>query len=248
MLSNQKVKYIKSLQVKKYRQKHRAFLVEGAKSVFELLDSPFSTELIVATEQFIEENEKILSESGISVIAEKQRKIESIGTLKTNNAAVAVVSIPERQQLNFKDELVVLLDRVKDPGNLGTIMRTADWYGVQTVIASPDSSDCYNPRTIQASMGSFTRVQCIYNDLIDFISSNSHYRYYATVMNGGNLHQATFKSPCALVLGNESEGISEQVLEKVKYRVSIPRYGKAESLNVAMATGILLDNCVRQMN
>lgn len=245
MISLQKAKYIKSLQVKKYRKKHRAFLVEGAKSVLELLNSDFNVEFLACTHTFIDENQQLLSDSNIEIIDTTSKQLESVGTLKTNDAALAVVKMPENKEVEIKGNVILLLDNIQDPGNLGTIIRTADWFGLSTIVLSEDSADVFNSKVLQATMGSFIRVNCIYTDLDSFIGQHEKYNFCAAVMDGEDVHQSAFDKPVAIILGNESSGINKDLIQRADHKISIPKYGGAESLNVAMAAGIILDNVMR---
>lgn len=156
MFSKQQQKYVQSLQIKKYRQEHQRFLVEGAKSVQELLKSDLETELLLCTSKFFIENEKILKKISVEQIS--QTELEKLGTLQSNDAALAVVKMRENKPIIADaDEFVLVLDDIRDPGNLGTILRIADWYGIKKVICSETTVDFYNPKVVSASMGSFTR-------------------------------------------------------------------------------------------
>lgn len=169
MLSKNQVKYIQSLHQKKYRQQHGAFLVEGAKSVQEVLQSDFQTELVVATDAFYKENAHLTDHQRIAVEIASAADLERIGTLDSNKAALAVVRTKENRPLVAQPgEIALILDDIRDPGNLGTILRIADWYGVRTILCSETTADVYNPKVISASKGSFTRVRWWYGDIGHF--------------------------------------------------------------------------------
>lgn len=253
MLSKNQIKYIQSLHQKKYRQQHGAFLVEGAKSVQEVLRSDFQTELVVATDAFYKENAHLTDSQRTSVEIASVADLERIGTLDSNNAALAVVRTKENRPLVAQSgEIALILDDIRDPGNLGTILRIADWYGVRTILCSETTADVYNPKVISASKGSFTRVQWWYGDIVQFLSdqrsrsafgaSTSASPVYGAFLDGADVHTLLFASSGYLVMGNESNGISPAVAEYVTQRITIPRYGEAESLNVGIATAVLLDN------
>ncbi|GAB3523355.1 TrmH family RNA methyltransferase [Emticicia fontis] len=247
MFSKQQQKYVQSLQIKKYRQEHHAFLVEGAKSVLELMDSDFQIELLLCTSKFFEENEKKLKKISVEQIS--QTELEKISTLQSNDAAVAVVKMKANVNLQASEkEFVVVLDDIRDPGNLGTILRIADWYGITKVICSDTTVDFYNPKVIAASMGSFTRIQTFYTDLQAYFEkiSGQTPAIIGTFLNHENLHQFSFPDAGYIVLGNESNGIGEVVEKFVTNKVTIPRFGQAESLNVGIATAIVLDNLMRR--
>jgi TrmH family RNA methyltransferase len=241
MISKAKVKYLKSLQVKKYRVEEQSFVVEGAKSVIELLKSDFVTTWVAATEDFIAEHERQLGLSGAEIITASEEQLATLGTYQTNDAAVAVARIKANRYLNIGEgEIALVLDSIRDPGNLGTIIRTADWYGVKNIIASEDTADFYNPKVLGATMGSFTRVDIQYVSLTDYLTAAKK-PIYGTFLDGLDVHQLSFKTGGLIVIGNESNGISPDVEKLVSQKITIPRVGRAESLNAAIATGIVLD-------
>lgn len=238
-------KFIKSLQLKKYRVEEQSFLTEGAKSVLELLHSDYHVKLLLATKAFVQDNFKILKEKMIDVVEAKQEEIEALGSFKTNNAALAVAGMKENSPLFLsEDEFALVLDDVRDPGNLGTILRVADWYGISKVICSETCADFYNPKVVSASMGSFTRVNAFYTHLADYLQDQKH-GVYGAFLDGENVHKVDFPSSGYIVMGNESKGISDEVAKLVDFRVKIPRFGKAESLNVGIATAVICDNLRR---
>ena len=249
MLSKNQVKYIQSLHQKKYRQQHGAFLVEGAKSVQEVLQSDFRTELVVATDAFYKENAHLTDHQRTPVEIALPADLERIGTLDSNNAALAVVRTKENNPLVAEPgEMALILDDIRDPGNLGTILRIADWYGIRTILCSETTADVYNPKVISASKGSFTRVRWWYGDIAQFLSQLSQpvgelvSPVYGAFLDGADVHTLAFGPGGYLVMGNESNGISPAVEQYIMQRVTIPRYGGAESLNVGIATAVLLDN------
>src|SRR5258706_3468148 len=244
MVSKAKIKFVKSLQVKKYRKQEQSFVVEGAKSVSELLDSDFEVTWLAASESFLHANEKRIQKKNIEVVAATERELEHLGTFQTSDAAVAIAKLRPNESPNVKNEFCLVLDDLRDPGNGGTIIRTADWYGIKTIVASDETADFYNPKTISATMGSFCRVKIFYVNLQDFFSKNS-LPVFGTFMNGEDIHQINFGKSGMIVIGNESSGISAQVSKFVNHRITIPKIGGAESLNAAMATGIVLDNVFR---
>lgn len=248
MFSKQQQKYVQSLQIKKYRQEHQRFLVEGAKSVVELLNADFEIELLLSTPKFYVENENLLK--NISVEQISQTELEKQGTLKSNDAAIAVVKMRENKPL-FADEkeFVLVLDDIRDPGNLGTILRIADWYGLKKVICSENTVDFYNPKVISASMGSFTRIQSYYSEISEYfknINKKINIEIIGTFLNSENVHHFDFSDAGYIVLGNESNGISAEVERLITKKITIPRFGEAESLNVGIATAVVLDNLRRR--
>lgn len=247
MLSKNQIKYIQSLHQKKYRQQHQAFLVEGAKSVQEVLQSDFHTELLVATEAFYKENIRLTDHQRTPVEIASVADLDRIGTLESNNAALAVVRTKENLPLVAGPaEMALILDDIRDPGNLGTILRIADWYGIRKIICSETTADVYNPKVISASKGSFTRVNWWYGNIVQFLEQVDKAAVYGAFLDGANVHALAFDQAGYLVMGNESNGIRPEVARFVTQRVTIPRYGDAESLNVGIATAVLLDNWRRQ--
>ncbi|ADB37044.1 TrmH family RNA methyltransferase [Spirosoma linguale] len=248
MLSKNQLKYIQSLHQKKYRQQHGAFLVEGAKSVQEVLQSDFQTELVVATEGFYKENAHLTDHQRTPVEIASVAELERAGTLESNNAALAVVRTKEnRPLLAGPNEIALILDDIRDPGNLGTILRIADWYGVRKILCSETTADVYNPKVISASKGSFTRVNWWYGDITRVLAQATS-AVYGAFLDGEDVHSLGFDASGYLVMGNESNGIRPEVGTFVTQRVTIPRYGDAESLNVGIATAVLLDNWRRTIN
>ncbi|QJW90262.1 RNA methyltransferase [Spirosoma taeanense] len=254
MLSKNQIKSIQSLHQKKFRQQQGAFLVEGAKSVQEVLQSDFDVELVVATEAYYKENGSLTDRQRTPVEIASAAELTRIGTLESNNAALAVVRTKENRPLVAEaGEIALILDDIRDPGNLGTILRIADWYGVRKILCSETTADVYNPKVISASKGSFTRVNWWYGDLTQFLNQQVSaeagkpvHPLYGAFLNGADVHKMPFGSGGYLVMGNESNGISAAVEQYVTQRVTIPRYGGAESLNVGIATAVLLDNWRRQ--
>ena len=249
MLSKNQIKYIQSLHQKKYRQQYGAFLVEGAKSVQEVLQSDFQVDMLVATEAFYKENIRLTDRQRTPVEIASVADLERAGTLESNNAALAVVRTKENQPLLAgPDEIALILDVIRDPGNLGTILRIADWYGVRKILCSETTADVYNPKVISASKGSFTRVNWWYGDIAKFLSeSAAGVAVYGAFLNGDDVHTLPFVNAGYLVMGNESNGIGPAVESFVTQRVTIPTYGGAESLNVGIATAVLLDNWRRNI-
>jgi TrmH family RNA methyltransferase len=247
MLSKNVVKYLNSLQLKKYRQEHGSFLVEGAKSVVELLASDFEIEMLVATDAFYKENTQKFDKQPFRVEIATTDELSRVGTLQTNDAALAVVKTKSNDFLYAeKQEYVLVLDDIRDPGNLGTILRIADWYGITKIICSPTTTDWYNPKVIAASKGSFTRVKGYYTELDIYLekvrSTDRGTRIYGTFLEGKNIHQTAFSETGYIVMGNESNGISPDVEAFITQKITIPRFGGAESLNVGIAAAVVLDN------
>jgi TrmH family RNA methyltransferase len=244
MPAKAKLKYIKSLQLKKYRTQEQCFVVEGAKSVAELLNSDFEITLVAATEEFAKQFEQQLLSRKVEVIPAHERELSSVGSLQTNSAAIAVAKMKHfPPPVVSPRDLVLALDNIRDPGNVGTILRTADWFGVTTVVASEETADFYNAKTIGATMGSFCRVRVHYVSLPDFLANVPV--IFGTFLEGEDIHGISGVAGGVIVIGNEANGISAEVARRVTHRVTIPKYGNAESLNAAMATAIVLDNLRR---
>jgi RNA methyltransferase, TrmH family len=242
MLSKARIKFIKSLQIKKYRKQEQCFLVQGAKSVQELLKSDFETLFITGTSQFLE----TLPGQGHEVVECSEKDLSMIGEFQTNEAGLAVARMKANDEYHHSPgSITLVLDDIRDPGNLGTIIRSADWFGIHQLIASPETADFYNPKVISATMGSFTRAKFFYTDLDPILAGTSE-RIYGAYLNGRDVHDETFTGGGLVLIGNESRGISPEFEKYVTDKITIPRYGQAESLNAAIATAIICDNIRRQ--
>jgi TrmH family RNA methyltransferase len=247
MLSKNTVKFIKSLQQKKYRSESGMFFVEGEKSVLEVLYSDFEVEMIAATDTFEKKHSEVFKAFPGELISVTQNQLEQLGLYQSNNAALALVKMKENKPFELKgEELIIALDDIRDPGNLGTIIRIADWYGINKMVFSPGTAEFYNPKVIQASMGSFTRVRFFYEDLGDVLL-RWQLPVYGAFLDGENIHQMAKPNRGVILMGNEANGISAELERKVSQKVTIPGFGKAESLNVAIATAIICDNFKRLM-
>ena len=244
MISKGTIRYVKSLQLKKYRNKAQSFLVEGAKSVLELVTSKYQITHLIGTRNFFEDNEDLPAKLNIQSEIVSQKQLSGISALKSNNSVLAVARyLPESTFELMANEYAIALDRIRDPGNLGTIIRIADWYGITKLICSGDCADFYNPKVIQASMGSFTRVRAFYGKLEALLAGQ---RVYGASLQGENVHHLAFANQGIILLGNEAQGISEDLNSLVSDWISIPRFGAAESLNAAMATAVICDNLRRR--
>ena len=242
MLSKANIKYIKSLQVKKYRKQEQCFIVEGAKSVMELLTSDFEAVQILGTGEFLSQFKKLPKTEVIEV---SEKELGAIGEFQTNNTALAVVRMKPNQSMPVSDhEFALVLDDIRDPGNLGTIIRTADWFGIYKIIASSETADLYNPKVISATMGSFTRVNIFYTDLGDYLPGIKQ-RIFGAFLEGKNIHETNFGSGGIVLIGNESRGINAAFEKFITDKITIPKYGHAESLNAAIATAIICDKIRR---
>ncbi len=244
MISKAKVKFIKSLQVKKYRKEAQSFIVEGAKGVKELLRSDFEITWLAGTSDFLDENRNTLSLRKVDWVETTERELSPLGTFSTNNAALAIARLRPNLPPHLTNEFVLVLDDIRDPGNLGTIIRTADWYGIKNIIASVETADFYNPKVITATMGSFCRVHVYYVSLTDYLFG-TNWPLYGASLTGKSLYETNFEKEGFIVIGNESLGISPAIHSLITQHVTIPRIGQAESLNASIATAIILDNVFR---
>ncbi|MBA5761645.1 RNA methyltransferase [Vibrio sp. 404] len=242
MISKNQLKLLRALGQKKQRKAHGLFLVQGEKNVLELAESNLTVQHIFATADFIAHNHNTLSR--FECIEASLDDLTKASTLVSNNAAIAVVEIPTLTAPTAQG-LMIALDGVQDPGNLGTIIRVADWYGIQHIVASTDCADPYNPKTISATMGSFGRVQVHQLDLPNYLEQ-SNLPVYGAFLEGVSVHKTEFAAEGILLMGSESHGVRAEAAKYVTDKITIPAFGGAESLNVAMATGIILDNIRRQ--
>lgn len=237
-------KLIKSLQQKKHRQEEQLFLVEGEKSVIELLQSNFSIKALFYTESFAQTHAKKLQSLTTHKAIVTEEVLVQNGTLQTNNAALAVVEIPQSQAKFVLKDYTLALSDIRDPGNLGAIIRIADWYGISQIICSETTVDWYNPKVIIASMGSFTRVTPYYVNLAEVLQTHQTLTY-GMFLGGRSLHKTSFPKQAIIVIGNEANGIAPEMEQFIAHKITIPRFGGAESLNAAMATAIVCDNLRR---
>jgi TrmH family RNA methyltransferase len=242
ILSQALAKQIRLLHQKKYREIENLFLVEGGKPVLELLGSDWKIRNLICTETFLEKNNFRLQNPVFPIHLCDEAQLSFLSNLETNRDALALVEKPENpQNPNSENQLWLVLDQISDPGNLGTIIRLADWFGLLEVITVGPTVEWYNPKVINASKGSFLRVRQVKSD-ISFIL-NSGRTIYPADMNGQSLHEFTLPAkPFVFVIGQESHGISPEWKKPGISAVTIPSFGKAESLNAAMATGILLNH------
>jgi len=238
-LSKIQLKLITSLSQKKYRIKHNLFIVEGLKGVQEFLNSKFEVF------QFFSSDESIFSEVENKIII-SEKELKKISNLKNPNKVVALFKIP-KDELLCNDGFIVALDEINDPGNLGTIIRLCDWFGVDQLVCSVNTVDCFNSKVVQASMGSLTRVSIVYTDLEKYLQETQLPKF-ATIMDGENIHKTKLPKKGIVIMGNEANGISSEILKLVTNKITIPRFGKqqqTESLNVATATAIVLNEFKR---
>ncbi|MBA4166082.1 MAG: RNA methyltransferase [Chitinophagaceae bacterium] len=241
MLFKSKVKYIQSLSHKRQRDKDGVFVAEGPKIINELLSAK-EVELveIYAVPAMI----GILNAGPSKVIEIDNRSLETISFLSTPNQVLGIFRKPVSHVLNFNGSISIMLDNIQDPGNMGSIVRCADWFGVKQIICSKDCADVFSPKTVQSTMGSIARVHVVYDDLARVLTSNPAIHAYAATLEGQSIYETGSLKEGIIVIGNESKGISPGILSLVKNRITIPRKGKAESLNAAVAAGIILSHLV----
>lgn len=240
MLSKSQIKVITRLKQKKYRVQDGFFVAEGLKVIKELLDSDLELYQLFTTVSF----ESHLNSEQLITEAE----LKKISFLTTPNKALALFKIPVAKTI-ASNKFVVALDNVRDPGNLGTIIRLCDWFGIEELVCNAETVDCYNPKVIQATMGSITRVNISYVNLENYLKKTEH-PVFGAFMDGRNVYKTDLPTSGALVLGNEANGISPEIEDLITHRISIPRFGAlqaTESLNVATATAILLSEFKRKM-
>ena len=245
MISKSHTKYIQSLQHKKFRDESGLFIAEGPRLVTELLaGGKFVCREVFALESWLKEN-AVLSAKHPSVIFEEVRdfELEKISGLAVANAVLAVFEKREEGHLlNLEGKITLALDKLQDPGNMGTIIRNADWFGVETILCSPDCADIYNPKVVQGTMGSLGRVRVIYTPLKDILQDYSRIPKYAAALEGKPVGHLTNIKEAILIIGNESKGICTELMELADEKITIPGRGSAESLNAAVACGIILSH------
>ncbi|MES2557518.1 MAG: RNA methyltransferase [Bacteroidota bacterium] len=234
-ISKAKIKWIRSLQQKKVREQEAVFVVEGEKMVLEGLASEHHE--LVALVAHKEEHSIIPEQLREVALSADTTEMEQLSGLKTPNKLLAVFKRPSL--LTSQSGFELALDSVQDPGNMGTILRLADWFGIERIVCSRETVDCYNPKVVQASMGAIFRIQVIYTDLFSYLSDSKR-PVYGALLNGENYHSVSYKPDGILLMGNEGNGISDKLIPLITQAVTIPRFGAAESLNVATATAILL--------
>lgn len=235
MVSKNEIKLITSLTHKKYRYKHLLFVAEGEKLVKDLLHSDYNLHRLYTTENQEFTTDKNLVEF-ISV-----KEMQKISQLTTPSSFLGVFHIPIKSEIT-SNGLQLVLDGIKDPGNLGTIIRLCDWFGVSQIVCSKDTVDCYNPKVVQATMGSLAGVTIIYKNIENYLK-NSKLPKYFTLLEGENIYKQKLPKEAIIVMGNEANGICKNLQKMADYKITIPQFGentKAESLNVAMATAVFL--------
>ena len=234
MITRAEILDIKSLATKQGREELGAFIAEGEKLVGEIRNSSLRIRRILQTKPIFAEGEIISA-----------KEMERISQLKTANSVLAVVEPPHHTlaEVQSSKNLVLALDRVQNPGNLGTIIRLADWFGISDIVCSEDTADCFNPKVVQATMGAILRVRVHYTNLAQWLDKQSNTKIYGTFLEGENIYSASLDKSGVIVMGNEGQGISAEVAETVTNKLLIPPYPAdrcgSESLNVAVATAVI---------
>jgi len=227
LLNRERIKLIKSLSRKSERQSTGLFVVEGRKNVQELLESIFEVETVYTTDSSFGQNSELIGE----------KEMERISHLKNASSYLALGRIPQDVSFDYSKK-AIFLDRINDPGNLGAVIRIADWFGFDQVVCSPNSVDCYNSKVIMASMGSAFRVPVIY-DVLENVIGKSDFETAAAVFDGTSLYEFKNDNPVNVLMGSEAHGIEETLVSKCTHKLTIPKVGKAESLNLSVSCGII---------
>ena len=257
MLPKKQIKFISSLKLKKFREKHNLFIAEGVKITEDLLRSLIMVKQVFTIGESMQKISNCAPLAETEIIEVSEDELKNISSLTTPNRVLCIAEIPE-YSLEFKllkSQLTLVLDKLSDPGNLGTIIRVADWFGIQNIICSEDCVDVYNPKVVQATMGSISRVKVHYLNLVNFLKEVKQSRYlsekaefpiYGALLNGENIYQKNLSENGLIILGNETEGVSDDICSFVTEKIAIPsfaclpdRTAGAESLNVAVATAIV---------
>lgn len=245
MLSRNTIKYIQSLSRKKFRDIHRRFTAETPKVVNEFLNSSYKTETIYGTAGWISKNNNQISHS-TTVVTVTDEELNRITQLKKANAVVAILQIPDPNiKMDLKSKITLAIDDIQDPGNMGTIIRIADWFGIENIICNPHTADAFASKVVQSSMGSLARVNVLRTDLLDFLVK-TNIPVLAATLNGQSLFSLPPLTEGVILIGNEGKGIEKSLLDYSEKQITIPRFGEAESLNAAVATGIILSHVLKQ--
>ena len=248
MLSKSQISLLKSLQQKKFRHEHGFFVVEGHKSIIEFADSAYQIGTIYHTTTFIPKVLKLSQKINFCEISVTE--LEKISSLKTPQDVLALVKIPQWPALGhekLQGKFSLVLDGIQDPGNMGTIIRIADWFGIENIICSDDTVDAYNPKVVQACMGSLARVKVHYTSLTDFLT-HAKLPVFGALLDGENIYETGFGREGLVIMGNEGNGLRPEIQQLVTKAITIPRIGKAESLNVAIATALFCSEITRFSN
>lgn len=245
MLSKSQISFVNALHHKKHRKEQGLFIAEGSKSIVEFIQSNYVVNIVYHTSEAIPKLNNLSHKVKLQEVTTVE--LNKISTLITPHDALAVIQIPEKtniKQESFNGKFVLVLDGVQDPGNLGTIIRTADWFGITDIICSEDTVDAYNPKVVQATMGSLSRMNVSYQNLINFLS-NVNIPVYGALLDGESIYDIDFGNEGFIILGNEGNGISEKIQLLIQKAITIPKFGGAESLNVAISSAIICSEIKR---
>lgn len=245
MLTKKQLKLFTSLHKKKYRSEHQLFIAEGEKIVIDLLKNNIKAEAILCTSERLKEVP--FPNEDINIIECDNSIIKKVSSLSTPTEIIGIFNIPEKHidKSKISGELSLVLDDIQDPGNMGTIIRTADWFGIDTIFCSKGTVDIYNPKTIQATMGAIAKVNIVYCNLEELINeyANDKFPVYGTFLEGENIYSQDLSEKGFIVMGNEGKGISDKISNIISHKINIPPYNisetASESLNVAIATSII---------
>ena len=251
MITKNQIKHVSSLTIKKYRHEHNEFAVVGEKCVDELMRSGFDICGIYAFKNWIKLNSELILKKKADVYEVTEDELRKISAFEAPNKVLAIAKIPEKSAPSAAvfSGLVLCLDNIRDPGNLGMIIRTADWFGIKNIVCSSESVDAFNSKAVQSSMGSLFRINIFYADLPSFIfGAPEKTRVYGTVLDGDNIYNKKLDEKGIIIIGNESKGISENLIPLINERLMIPQFagGQAESLNAALANAIICYEFRRQ--
>lgn len=238
MISKNQIKFIQSLKIKKYRIQHNYFIAEGPKLAQDIIHSSLKVVQLFALESWLKNNANLLEERKINFESISEKELDRVSFLRSPNKVLVQVEIPEQKNYENHSGYALLLDNINDPGNLGTIIRIADWFGIEDIILSEGCADPYNPKTIQSTMGSIARIQLYKEDLASVITS-SDMPVYAADLSGDDIAKTTFAENAMLIIGSESHGINADIIGLATKKIKIMGNGSAESLNAAIATGII---------
>jgi RNA methyltransferase, TrmH family len=244
MLSKTRIKYIQSLHHKKVRDEAGLFIAEGGKVVLELLQSKrFACAALMAMEDWLQENESVIRKNYSGAFETvTDIELERVSALTTPNKVLAVFYKAIEKPIAVAGKISLLLDTIQDPGNLGTIIRIADWFGIDTILCSEGTAEVYNPKVVQSTMGSLARVNVYYADLQEIIQQNNQVKVYATALDGKDISTIKGMKEGFIIIGNESKGVSTVLMDIANEKITIPKKGRAESLNAAVAAGIILSH------
>jgi TrmH family RNA methyltransferase len=251
MLSKSQIKYLHSLRLGKFRDLNRAFTAEGVKLVDDLLESHYQIHSIYATPAWITSHRQLSTDGDFIIHEVTGEELKKVSNLVTPNEVLAVVGYPEPVLFSPASfgNMILLLDRIQDPGNLGTMIRTADWFGIRHIFCSTGTVDVYNTKVVQATMGSISRINIHYADLKEFLTGlPENWKKYGTTTDGENIYESALEFPAAILIGNESKGISDEYMPLLIRKIGIPTVvSGAESLNASVAAGIIISEFNRRL-